>query len=325
MSAKVALCAQDLRDPVPAIRRFNRFYTRQIGVLQEGLLHSQFSLTELRVLYELAHRDLPSAVELANDLALDAGYLSRLLRGFTIRGLVRRIPDNRDRRQVRLALTPKGAEVFATLDARQNQEIASMLEGVAPPEQGRLLDAMRAIESILARDVPAKSSAYVLRPPRPGAMGWVAQRHGQLYSEEYGYDEHFEALVAEIVARFVKHLDPKHERCWIAERDGENVGCIFLVKKSKTVAKLRLLLVEPSARGLGIGRRLVSECVRFARQAGYKKITLWTQSELHAARHLYQEAGFQLVRETAHHSWSRRDLVAEVWELNLSSPKKRTH
>lgn len=306
-----------LTDPIAAIRHFNRFYTRQIGVLREGLLQSQFSLSELRVLYEIAHRDHPLAAELAKDLALDPGYLSRLLRGFLVRGIMHKLPGGSDRRQNRLALTAKGAEVFAALEARQSQEVAAMLEGVSPAERAQLLKAMRSIESILDRDSRAGRVPYLLRSHRPGDMGWVVQRHGELYSQEYGYDERFEALVAEIVAKFVQHFDPKREHCWIAERNGENVGCVFLVKKSKTVAKLRLLLVEPSARGLGIGRRLVSECVRFARQAGYKKMTLWTQSELHPARHLYQEAGFQLVRKAPHQSWSRNDLVAEVWDLKL--------
>lgn len=304
-------------DPIAAIRHFNRFYTRQIGVLREGLLQSQFSLSELRVLYEIAHRDHPLAADLAKDLALDPGYLSRLLRGFMVRGIVHKLPSGSDRRQNRLALTTKGSEVFSSLEARQSQEVAAMLEGIAPAERAQLLKAMRLIESILDRDSRADRVPYLLRSHRPGDMGWVVQHHGELYSQEYGYDEGFEALVAEIVAKFVQHFDPKRERCWIAERNGENVGCVFLVKKSKTVAKLRLLLVEPSARGLGIGRRLVSECVRFARQAGYKSMTLWTQSELHSARHLYQGAGFQLVKKAPHQSWSRNDLVAEVWDLKL--------
>lgn len=318
MAASFAVLPSDSRQNfIPAIRHFNRFYTRQIGVLREGLLQSQFSLTEVRVLYEIAHRDHPSAAELAQDLALDPGYLSRLLRGFTIRGLVHRLPHADDKRQSRLALSAKGAEVFGALEARQEQEVASMLNGIPLSEQARLIKAMRAIEGILAHDSEKIRAPYLLRPHRPGDMGWVVQRHGELYSQEYGYDEHFEALVAEIVAKFVQHFDPKLEHGWIAEREGENVGCIFLVKKSKTVAKLRLLLVEPSARGLGIGRRLVSECVRFARQAGYKKMTLWTQSELHAARHLYEAAGFKLVKKTSHDNWSRRGLVAEVWDLKL--------
>jgi DNA-binding MarR family transcriptional regulator/N-acetylglutamate synthase-like GNAT family acetyltransferase len=304
-------------DPIPAIRHFNRFYTRQIGVLREGLLQTQFSLTEVRILYEIANRKHPSAAELARDLTLDPGYLSRILRGFVVRGLVEKLSAVRDRRQNRLALTTKGAEIFAALNERQNHEVASILDKIPVTEQARLLKAMRLIESILTADAQPHRSSYLLRPHRPGDMGWVVQRHGELYCQEYGYDEHFEALVAEIVSKFVQHFDPKREHCWIAEKDGENVGCVFLVKKSKTVAQLRLLIVEPSARGLGIGRRLVTECVRFARHAGYKKITLWTQSELHAARHLYQEAGFELVKKSKHDSWSQNDLVAEVWDLKL--------
>ena len=304
-------------DPTPLVREFNRFYTRQIGVLREGLLQSQFSLTEVRVLYEIAHRTDLSAAELAKELGLDPGYLSRLVRGFAIRGLVGKRRDTRDRRQQLLRLTTKGTEVFAALDTRQNQEVAVLLDGIPLSEQARLLEAMHSIQSILARDTPPRPTPYLLRSPRPGDMGWVVQRHGELYWKEYQYDERFEALVAEITAKFVQHFDPRREQCWIAEREGQNVGCIFLVKKSKTVAKLRLLLVEPSARGLGIGARLVAECVRFARHAGYKKITLWTQSELHAARHLYQAAGFQLVKKTRHDSWSRSNLVAEVWDLTL--------
>ncbi len=305
------------QDPIAAIRHFNRFYTRQIGVLREGLLQTQFSLSEVRVLYEIANRDHPSAAELARELALDAGYLSRLLRGFMVRGLVERFSDTRDRRQNRLALSAKGAEMFAALNSRQDQEVAALLDGIPRSEILRLLTSMRSIEEILGRDSGKTGAPYLLRPHRPGDMGWIVQRHGELYAHEYGYDERFEALVADIVAKFIRHYDSKREHCWIAEREGENVGCIFLVKKSKTVAKLRLLLVEPSARGLGIGRRLVSECVRFGRQAGYKKMTLWTQSELHSARHLYEEAGFRLVKKAKHESWSRNDLVAEVWDLDL--------
>lgn len=304
-------------NPIPAIRHFNRFYTRQIGVLREGLLQTQFSLSEVRILYEIANRKQPSAAELARDLAIDPGYLSRILRGFAIRGLVEKSSDARDHRQNRLALTAKGAEAFAGLNERQNQEVASMLKGIPSSEIERLLKSMRSIESVLVHDSQETRAPYLLRSHRPGDMGWVVQRHGELYWQEYGYDEHFEALVAGIVAKFVQNFDAKREHCWIAERDGENLGCIFLVKKSKTVAKLRLLLVEPSARGSGIGRRLISECVRFARQAGYKKITLWTQSELNAARHLYEEAGFQLVKKAKHDSWSRPNLIAEVWDLTL--------
>ncbi len=301
---------------IPAVRSFNRFYTRQIGVLREGLLKSPFSLAEVRVLYEIAHREQPTATELCQQLGLDPGYLSRILREFEKRGLVRKSVSRADGRQSLLGLTVRGRETFATLDARQNDEIATWLRQLPAPEQGRLVQAMRVIESVLGAG-PEPRTPYILRPHQPGDMGWVVHRHGVLYSQEYGYDETFEALVAEIAARFIQRFDPKRERCWIAERDGEIVGSVFLVKKSQTVAKLRLLLVEPSARGLGIGKRLVGECLRFARQVGYKKIVLWTQSELPAARHIYQEAGFRLVKQEKHRSWGRDDLVSQIWEMKL--------
>jgi DNA-binding MarR family transcriptional regulator/GNAT superfamily N-acetyltransferase len=304
-------------DVIAAVRRFNRFYTRQIGLLHEGLLQSQFSLSEVRVLYEIAHRERSTAAELAKELELDPGYLSRMLRGFQVRGLVHKARSCADGRQRLLELTKKGGEVFAELDQRQTQEVAAMLRDTAQPEQLRLVAAMGSIEKVFHHDPGVSTRPYLLRTHQPGDMGWVIYRQGVLYWQEYGYDEHFEALVAEIAAKFIQQLDPKRERCWIAEREGENVGCIFLVRESKTVAKLRLLLVEPSARGLGIGKRLVSECVRFARHAGYKKITLWTQSELTVARRLYEEAGFELVKKGSHDSWSRRGLVAEVWDLKL--------
>jgi DNA-binding MarR family transcriptional regulator len=306
----------DIDQLVQSVRRFNRFYTRQIGVLNEGLLGSPFSLTEVRVLYELAHQDHPTATELCKDLGLDPGYVSRLLSDFEKRGLMQRIACEADARQSLLTLTRKGEQKFAELDARSSAEVKAMLSKVVL--QGhRLRDAMRTIEELLGGAAPEPNQApYLLRPHQPGDMGWVVHRHGVLYSREYGYDERFEALVAEIVAHFIQHFDPKRERCWIAEREGEIVGSVFLVKKSKTVAKLRLLLVEPKARGLGIGKRLVNECVRFARQTGYKKITLWTQSDLHAARGIYEKAGFRLAHEKPHHSWGH-DLVAETWDLKL--------
>lgn len=281
--------------PVQTVRRFNRFYTRQIGVLQEHLLQSQFSLTEVRVLYELAHRDNATAKELCQDLGLDRGYVSRMLQGFELQGWIKTTPSPDDRRCQFLSLTSKGHKVFNPLERRSSDEVAAMLGKLSPTEQRKLLAAIREIEDVLS---PSERTAapYVLRPHRPGNMGWVVQRHGELYWQEYHYDERFEALVAGIVAEFIQNLDPTRERCWIAEKDGENVGCIFLVRKSAAVAKLRLLLVEPSARGLGIGKRLVDECVRFASEAGYKKIILWTQSELVAARSLYQRAGFEKVR-----------------------------
>lgn len=305
----------DIHQLVQSVRRFNRFYTRQIGVLNEGLLGSSFSLTEVRVLYELAHRDQPTAARLSKDLGLDPGYVSRLLTDFEKRGLLQRTASQTDGRQSLLALTRKGQQKFSELDARSTAEVKAMLSNVKFQGQ-RLCQAMHTIEELLGGASEPNPAPYLLRPHHPGDMGWVVHRHGVLYSQEYGYDEHFEALVAEIVARFVQHFDPRRERCWIAEREGEIVGSAFLVKKSKTVAKLRLLLVEPKARGLGIGKRLVNECVRFARQTGYRKITLWTQRDLHAARGIYEKAGFRLIHEKPHHSWGH-DLVAETWELIL--------
>ena len=304
---------------VSRVRSFNRFYTRQIGVLQEGLLRSPFSLTEVRVLYELAHRSQLTAGELCSELGLDPGYLSRTLRAFESRAFIVRKPSKADGRQSLLTLTSKGRRVFAPLEARSNEQVAGMLAKLSQPQRKRLVDAMHVVENLLGNGTSSdrRKDTYLLRPHQPGDMGWVVHRHGVLYSQEYGYDEGFEALVAEIAAEFIQNFDPKRERCWIAEKDGEIVGSVFLVQKSRTISKLRLLLVEPSARGLGIGRRLVAECVRFARQVGYKKMMLWTQSELKAARHLYQEAGFQLVKKEAHKSWGRGDLVSETWELKL--------
>lgn len=303
-------------EPIRAVRHFNRFYTRQIGALQEHLLKSPLSLTEVRVLYELAHRNPITAGELCNDLGLDRGYVSRMLQSFEAKGWIKTAASPEDRRRVLLTLTEKGHKVFAPLDHRSSEEVAAMLGRVPPVNQRTLLSAMRDIEAVLSPSAKAQSS-YSLRQHRPGDMGWVVWRHGVLYWQEYHYDERFEALVAEIVGEFVKNLDPKGERCWIAEKDGENVGSIFLVRKSASVAKLRLLLVEPSARGLGIGKRLVDECVCFARDTGYKKIMLWTQSELAAARRIYEGAGFTLIAEEKHQRWGRNDLVAETWELKL--------
>lgn len=305
----------DFDERVRAVRGFNRFYTKRIGLLQQRLVGSAFSLAESRVLYELAHRDGPTASDLVKALDLDGGYLSRLLRGFGRRGLVTRRQSATDARQSHLLLTPRGRRASAGLDHRSQQAVGAMLRPLSDGDQRRLVGAVRAVETLLADRVPGRVP-YILRPPEPGDMGWVVQRHGALYAEEYGYDRHFEGLVASIVGAFVARFDPARERCWIAERDGENVGSVFLVRKSERVAKLRLLLVEPAARGLGIGARLVAECVRFARQAGYRAITLWTHSQLHAARHLYREAQFRLVRKQAAHSFGLK-LVDETWELGL--------
>jgi len=316
MAAPAAFPASEVNDPIQTIRRFNRFYTRQIGVLEEHLLESQFSLTEVRVLYEIAHRENATAKDLGQDLGLDRGYLSRMLRNFEEHGWIRITPSADDRRRQFLSLTTKGHKVFDPLERRSSEEVSAMLARIAPSQQKRFMAAIHQIESALAPTEPS-ATPYVVRQHRPGDMGWVVQRHGELYWQEYHYDERFEALVAEIVAEFIQNLDPTRERCWIAAKNGERLGCIFLVKKSPKVAKLRLLLVEPSARGQGIGKRLVDECVRFGKEAGYKKILLWTQSELSAARGIYKSAGFQLIAEASHNSWSRKNLVAETWEIKL--------
>ena len=306
---------RDFDARVAAVRRFNRFYTRQIGLLQDGYLKSPFSLSEVRLLYELAHRERPTATELGRDLGLDAGYLSRILRGFQKRGLLKRVPSEHDGRQSHLSLTQRGQAAFAPLNTRSHEDIGAMLAVVPATEQARLIQAMHAIEAILGAQ-PEKKAPYLLRPHRPGDMGWVVHRHGAIYAQEYGWDERFEALVARIAAKFIERYDPKRERCWIAEKDGEIVGSVFLVKHSKTVAQLRLMLVEPKARGLGIGARLVDECVGFARENGYRKITLWTNSVLVAARHIYKKAGFRLVHKERHHSFGQA-LVGETWDLTL--------
>ena len=304
-----------LEGRVAAIRRFNRFYTQQIGVLKEGLLDSPFSLTESRVLYELAHRERPTATELVKDLGLDAGYLSRILRGFEKRRLLSRTPSKADGRQSLLALTKQGQRAFAPLQARSRDEIGAMLQKLPADDRGRLTEAMHTIERLLGAR-PEQKAPYLLRPHHSGDMGWVVHRHAVLYAQEYGLDEEFEALVAEIVAKFIRHFDPDKERCWIAEQEGENVGSVFIVKQSRTVAKLRLLLVEPKARGLGLGARLVDECIQFARRTGYRKITLWTNSVLLSARHIYRAAGFRMIHEERHHSFGQ-DLIGETWELKL--------
>ncbi len=305
----------DITQRVEAVRHFNRFYTNKIGVLQERLLRSPFSLTEARVVYELAHSEKTTATELGSQLNIDPGYLSRILRDFKKRGLIDQQPSETDGRQNDLRLTEAGQEAFDTINARSQREIEGMLNELPPQGQNRLITSMRAIEELLGAP-PGQKAPYLLRSHQPGDMGWVVYRHGVLYAEEYGWDEHFEALVAEIAARFIQNYNPQQERCWIAEKDGEIVGSVFLVKESDALAKLRLLLVEPKARRLGLGTRLVAECIRFARQAGYRKITLWTNSVLYAARHIYQKAGFQLLKAEPFHGFGH-DLVSETWELDL--------
>lgn len=300
---------------VGEVRRFNRFWTRRIGVLREGYLESPFSLTEVRVLYELAHCEEATASELGKELGLDTGYLSRILRGFEERGMISRKLSEVDGRRSLLRLTEGGRKAFAPLDARSREDIGAMLDGLSAAEQDRLVEAMRVVEGLFGAR-PEPKVPYMLRQHDTGDMGWVVHRHGVLYAREYGWDESFEALVARIVAAFIDDYDPAKERCWIAERDGEIVGCVFVVKESDTVAKLRLLLVEPEARGLGLGTRLVEECVRFAGSRGYEKLTLWTNSVLDAARRIYEEQGFEIVEEEEHHSFGK-DLIGQNWELKL--------
>ena len=304
-----------LEQRVQAVREFNRFYTRQIGVLREGLLDSPYSLTESRVLFELAHRERQAASELARELGLDAGYLSRILAKFRKLGLVASKRAERDGRQTLLSLTRKGQSAFAVLDSRSQKEVSAMLDGLPAAGQAELVGAMQSITRIAGGGGPA-SVPYLLRPPGPGDMGEVVRLHGLLYAREYGWDWRFEALVAGIVAHFVERYDAQRERCWIAEREDKVAGSVFLVKQSERVAKLRMLIVTPEARGLGLGRRLVEECIAFARLARYRKITLWTNSVLVAARHIYERTGFRLVHSEPHQSWGQ-DLVSETWELKL--------
>lgn len=300
---------------IDTIRRFNRFFTRRIGVLREGLLHTPYSLTEARILFEIANRDDLSGSDLSRELGLDPGYLSRILSGLERRNLIEKTPSKADARRRLLALTPEGEDAFSLLDARSRQEVAQMLGELSEEEQRRLLQAMRTIEGLLDKDLKY-SEPFLLRTHEPGDIGWVVHRHGVLYAQEYGWDERFEALVARIVADFIDGFDSSKERCWVAEMGSERVGCVFLVRASEEAAKLRLLLVEPKARGLGLGTRLVEECIRFARSRGYKVLTLWTNSVLGAARHIYEEHGFILVEQEEHHSFGK-DLVGQTWELAL--------
>ena len=311
--------SDDIEGRIEAVRRFNRFWTRRIGVLREGLLHTPYTLTEARVLLEVSGRDGPSATDLSRELGLDPGYLSRILNRLEGRGLITRAPSEDDGRRRTLSLTPKGEEAFSLLDSRSREEVGEMLATLPEGEQRRLLEGMRTVEAILDGEAAwgfKYSEPFYLRAHEPGDMGWVVNRHGVLYAREYGWDERFEALVARIVADFIEGFDPAGERCWIAEMDGKNVGCVFVVKESEEVAKLRLLLVEPEARGLGLGARLVDECIRFARARGYVKLVLWTNSVLGAARHIYEEKGFELADEEPHHSFGK-DLVGQNWELTL--------
>jgi DNA-binding MarR family transcriptional regulator/GNAT superfamily N-acetyltransferase len=306
---------QSRKEQVDAVRAFNRFYTRQLGLLHEGLLKSPFSLTEARVLYELAERDGLTATELGRDLGLDPGYLSRLLRKFEERGLVERLATETDGRRSSIALTPAGHQAFAPLNQDSHDQVAALLDRLPVSERDGLVKAMRSVQRLLG-DGAGSGIPYMLRPLQVGDIGWIIRRQGLLYAQEYGWDETYEALVAEILGTFIKSFDPKRERSWIAERQGEVVGSVFVVRKSDEVAKLRLLYVEPSARGLGIGKRLVDECIGFARAKGYRTLTLWTNDVLAAARHIYEAAGFKLADEERHHAFGK-DLVGQNWNLAL--------
>jgi len=300
---------------VEAWRRFNRSFTKQVGALNEHLLDSPFSLPEARVLYEIANREQVTATQIARELGLDPGYLSRLLRHLMKTGLVERKTLKEDRRHAVLSLTRKGRDAFSELDASARREVSDRLKQLSSANQQKLVDAMSTIEHLLGPE-PDKPKSYLLRDPEPGDLGWVVSRHGALYSAEYGWDERFEALVAEIVAKFAADHDPDREHCWIAEAGGAPVGSVFVTTASATIAQLRLLLVEPEARGLGIGRRLIDECIRFARRAGYRRLRLWTQSNLKEARRLYETSGFTLVDQERHQRFGPQ-LTAETWELEL--------
>ncbi|MGZ5846749.1 MAG: bifunctional helix-turn-helix transcriptional regulator/GNAT family N-acetyltransferase [Ramlibacter sp.] len=300
---------------VEALRGFNRFYTRRVGVL-DPYLGGDLSLTEVRVLYELAHRDQPTASELGRDLGLDAGYLSRILRRFESRHWLERAPSPADARQSLLRLTAAGHQAFAPLQQKSREDAAALLAPLPAARRERAIAAMGTLQRALDDGVPAPARTIVLRDPRPGDLGWVVQQHGEIYAREYGYSTEFEALVAEVAAGYLRKFDPAWEKGWIAELDGERVGSVFVVRKSATVAQLRLLILAPQARGLGLGGRLVDECIAFARAKGYRKMVLWTNGQLAAARAIYAGRGFKLVDSEPLDAYGQR-LVGETWELPL--------
>jgi DNA-binding MarR family transcriptional regulator/GNAT superfamily N-acetyltransferase len=304
------------KDSVAAIRSFNRFYTHKIGVLNERLLRTPYSLAESRILYELGTRSKVTATGLCLTLDLDVGYLSRLLAGLQRRRLIRRVQSADDGRRNIISLTRSGRAAFRTLDTRSRREIQKMLTGVSRSDRGKLLDAMKTIERVLIGAENSQQPRVTLRRPEVGDMGWVVERHGRIYAEEYGWNARFEAVVAQIVADFVRKSDPARERCWIAEIDGRRVGSVFLVRKNQRVARLRLLLVEQHARGFGFGGMLVDECIAFARASGYRAMTLWTNNVLTSARRIYEARGFRLVSEVVHTDYGPQ-LTGQTWELKL--------
>jgi DNA-binding MarR family transcriptional regulator/GNAT superfamily N-acetyltransferase len=297
------------------MRRFNRFYTKRIGLLNQGLLKTKFPLTQARIIFELAQHEQSTASDLTSELGIDPGYLSRILSSFEQDGLIQKMRSKSDSRQSLLRLSAKGRKSFSILDDRSRQELKALLQSLSSEDQHRLLNAMHMIEDVLGAE-PKLTAPYLLRSHRPGDIGWMTHRHGLLYAQEYCFDETFEALVAEILARFIQSHDPKRERIWIAERDWEQIGSVMIVDAGNQVAQLRLLLVEPKARGKGIGKRLIDECIDFSKRNGYQKIKLWTQNILMEARHLYSKAGFELVEEKTHTSFGH-DLISEIWELPL--------
>lgn len=303
---------------IQSIRHFNRFMTRHIGALREGLLHSPFSLTESRILFEIATRKSSTASDLSKELGLDTGYLSRILNSLEYQKLIMKVRSEIDGRQRNLILTSEGEKVFELINKRSNDEINELLSDLTEQEQIQLINSMKTIEELLGKNKGLRySEPYFLRQHEPGDMGMIVHKHGKFYAEEYNWNESFEALVSKIVSDFINQFNPKRERCWIAEMNGEVVGSVFLVEENKEISKLRLLLVDPKARDLGLGTKLVEECIRFAKRVGYKKITLWTNSILKEARHIYQKTGFELVLEEKHHSFGH-DLVGETWEKTLS-------
>jgi DNA-binding MarR family transcriptional regulator/N-acetylglutamate synthase-like GNAT family acetyltransferase len=309
------MSANNLHEDVALFRRFNRFYTKQIGLLTQGLLKTRFPLIQARVLYELAQQDQTTASALVDKLNIDPGYLSRILSTFEKEGLLRKNRSTSDSRQRILKLTTQGKKSFAELDERSRRVAEEMLLGLVEEDRHRLLQAMQTIETILDTELKPPTP-YLLRPHRPGDIGWIIHRHGVVYAEEYGFDETFEALVAEILAQFIRKHDPKRECLWIAEQEGERIGSVMIVDAGDQVAQLRLLLVEPKARGQTVGMRLIDECINFSRRNRYRKIKLWTQSNLLEARHLYAKAGFARVSESSHKSFGQ-DLIAEFWEMPL--------